>query len=474
MLQNPYAHFYRRSIARFLLGLAVGLLVAVLISCNNPSSTKNSLPPSPLRIFWNRGLYPAEDQALQTVVAAWERQHKTAVQLSFFSSDDILNQTAIAVEKGNSPDIVFAHRADYTLEPRWALEGKLVDVSDVLESVSGKYNPTALKAAYLYNKIDRKRSYYGVPIELQMIHVHYWRDLLAQAGFKETEIPNDWTGFWHFWQQAQDRLQQRANAEASHAKIYGLGLPLSAKASDTYFLFEQILEAYNLELVDPQGKLRLSDPSIRQGLIAVVEWLGQLYRDQEIPLEAINWVDPDNNVNFLNRHTLMTLNPSLSIPASQQDDRQLYAQKIATRELPNKPDGTPMRYLVSVKQALIFKTGQNSQAAKDFLTYLIQPQRLTAYLKESLGRSFPVMPDSLKDPFWQDTADPHVAAAVRQFAKHSIRLFYDPLNPAYSQVQAENVWGQTLHAVLVEGKSAAVAVDEAIAKIQKIFTDWQK
>jgi multiple sugar transport system substrate-binding protein len=370
MLQNPYTHFCRRSIARLLLGL----LVAVLISCNSPSSTNNRLPNPPLRIFWNRGLYLAEDQALQTVVAAWERQHKTAVQLSFFSSDDILNQTAIAVEKGNSPDIVFAHRADYTLEPRWALEGKLVDVSDVLESVSGKYSSTALKSAYLYNKVDQKRSYYGVPIELQMLHVHYWKDLLVQAGLKETDIPNDWTGFWRFWQQAQERLQQRdtANAETlSHPKIYGLGLPLSAKASDTYFLFEQILEAYNLELVDPQGKLRLTDPSVRQGLIAVVEWLGQLYRDQDVPPEAVNWVDPDNNVNFLNRHTLMTLNPSLSIPASQRDDRQLYTQKIATRELPNKPDGTPMKYLVSVKQALIFKTGQNSQAAKDFLTYLI-------------------------------------------------------------------------------------------------------
>jgi multiple sugar transport system substrate-binding protein len=83
------------------------------------------------------------------------------------------------------------------------------------------------------------------------------------------------------------------------------------------------------------------------------------------------------------------------------------------------------------------------------------------------------MPDSLKDSFWKDTADPHITAAVRQFTKHPLRLFYDPLNPAYSQVQAENIWGQTLYAVLVEGKSAAVAVDEAIAKIQKIFTDWQ-
>jgi multiple sugar transport system substrate-binding protein len=461
----------------------VGLLVAVLIACNSPSPPNNRIPDPPLRIFWNRGLYPAEDQALQKVVTEWQRQNKTAVQLSFFSSDDILNQTAIAIENGNSPDIVFAHRADYTLEPRWALDGKLVDVSDILAAVPGKYNSTALQSAYLYNKAVQKRSYYGVPIEMQMLHVHYWRDFLAQVGLKDTDIPSDWIGFWSFWQQAQKQVQQRNadndadndadNAETPDPKIYGLGLPLSAKASDTYFLFEQILEAYDIELVDSQGQLRLTDPTVRQGLIDVVEWLSKLYQDQYVPPESVNWVDPDNNVNFLNRHTLMTLNPSLSIPASQQDDRQLYTQKIATRELPNKPNGEPMKYLVSVKQALIFKTGQNSEAAKGFLTYLIQPQRLTAYLKESLGRSFPTMPDVLKDPFWKDTADPHIAAAARQFTEHRMRLFYNPLNPAYSQVQAENIWGQMLHSVLLEGKSAAVAVDEAIAKIQKIFIEWQ-
>lgn len=449
--------------------LLLGLLVAVLVACNRSAPQISNSEPAPLLIYWNRGFYPEEDQALQKVVSEWEQQSKVPVQLSFFSSDDILSQTAIALENDKAPDIVFAHRADYTLEPRWAMEGKLVDVSDLLDSVKGNYSSTALKSAYLYSKADQTRSYYGVPIELQATHVHYWRDLLEQAGLKETDIPNDWTGFWNFWRQAQSQVRQNSQGEQ-----YGLGLPLSTKASDTFFLFEQILEAYDIELLDQQGQLRFGDPQVRQKIITALSWLCQFYQDQFVPPDAVNWVDSDNNVNFLNRNTLMTVNPSLSIPASQRDDQQMYTQQIATREFPNEPDGEPMNYLVSIKQALIFRAGKNTKAAKEFLSYLIQPERLNTYVQGSLGRWFPVMPASLQSAFWKDSADPHIAVAVQQFAQHPTRPFYHALNPAYSQVQSENVWGQAIQAVLVEGKSAEAAVDTAIAQIQQIFADWQQ
>ncbi|MBW4465119.1 MAG: ABC transporter substrate-binding protein [Pegethrix bostrychoides GSE-TBD4-15B] len=465
MLQNRLVHWFHGS--RLLLAGLFGLLLAVLISCNQQVPEASPVS-SPLRIYWNRGLYPAEDQALQQVVDAWKQQSQTPVELAFFSSDDILNQTTIALESGNPPDILFAHRADYTLAPRWARDGKLVDLSDVVAAVEEKYSPIALKSAYLYNKTNKKQGYYGVPIEMQAMHVHYWRDILAQVGLKDADIPNDWDGFWNFWRQTQRRVQ----TSTSYKNIYGLGLPLSTKASDTYFLFEQILEAYNIHPVDQQGKLRLQEPQVRQAVITAMEWLCHFYRDQDAPSDAINWVDPDNNVDFLNRNSLMTVNPSLSIPASQQDDSQMYFQQIATREFPNKPDGTPMNYLISVKQALVFEAGRNHEAAKDFLSYLTQPEQLSAYVQEALGRSVPAMPDALKQPFWRDSTDPHIATAVRQFSQRPNRAFYNVLNPAYSQVQAENVWGEAIHAALVEGQTVDAAVDAAIARIQQIFADW--
>ena len=168
----------------------------------------------------------------------------------------------------------------------------------------------------------------------------------------------------------------------------------------------------------------------------------------------------------------MTLNPSLSIPASQRKNQDLYYQKIATREFPKAPDGGSVRYLITVKQALVFKDAQNLQLAKDFLKFLIEPDRLNTYVKESLGRWFPIMSSALNDPFWKNTSDPHLAVARKQFLNRSTRPFYHLLNPAYSKVQAEGIWGKAIDHVLVDQWSPQQAVDDAIGNIKRIFQEW--
>ncbi|MEM1281826.1 MAG: ABC transporter substrate-binding protein, partial [Cyanobacteria bacterium P01_H01_bin.152] len=180
-----------------------------------------------------------------------------------------------------------------------------------------------------------------------------------------------------------------------------------------------------------------------------------------------------NNVQFLNQTVLMTPNPTLSIPASQREDNKLYREQIVTLPFPSEPDGEPMTYLASIKQALIFSEANNPQAAKDFLRYLIEPKRLNAYVKGALGRWFPVMDAALSDPFWADPADPHISVAVQQFTQSPTRPFYHAVNPAYAQVQADNVWGQAIGHVVTDGWTPEAAVDEAIGQIQKILAEWE-
>jgi multiple sugar transport system substrate-binding protein len=452
--------------------LSIALFLLVILTCctlsRSPSIEATAPMPPGLRIYWRRGLFPEEDQALQQTIAEWERQTSIPVELSLLSPDDVLSQAVIALENGNPPDIVFAHRTDYTLEPRWAWEDKLVDVSDVIAPVKNEYSQISLDAAYLYNQTEQRKSFYGVPIEIQALHIHYWRDHLTQLGLSDASIPENWDQFWQFWQQNQVKLRQ-----LGESKVYGLGLTISPASSDLFVLFEQVLEAYNIKPLNSQGKLQLNDPQVRQGIIQAMAWLAQLYQEKYIPPESLNWVDSDNNVNFLNHNMLMTANPSLSIPASQRDNVNLYFKEIATRELPRKPHGEPMRSLVSVKQALIFKNAKNIKAAKEFLTYFIEPDRLNAYLINSRGRSFPPMPRALKNPFWQNSADPHISTAVKQL-QGPIRLFHHVIHPAYAQVQSESVWGQAIRRIIVEGQSAEAAADAAIARIQTIFDEWQK
>ena len=451
-------------------------LSLILVTCTSPPPQPTTIAPAkdtPLTIWWNRGYYVQQDEALEQVVNQWQaaaakgkNQRKSEVKLFFYSEDDLVNQIIKALEEGNLPDILFSERTDFTLGPVWAWEGKLADVSDVIEPVQDFYTSSAITSVYLYNNVAKKRAYYAVPLMQQTIHIHYWRELLRNAGVTE-EIPQEWDGFWKFWQQAQDTLRKQGQKD-----IYGIGLPMSADSSDTYFAFEQALEAYDVQILDEKGKLLLDNPKVRQGLITTLKWFISFYDKGYVPPTAVDWLNADNNTAFLNHTVLMTLNPSLSIPGSQREDEDIYRNQIATIEFPQEPDGEPAKYFVSVKQAVIFAAAKNQEAAKDFLSYLVQLENLGPYVKGAAGRYFPVMPQLWEDSFWQEPDDPHVSVAAKQFTKGSTRPIYQTLNPAYSLVQSENVWGKAIERVIVDGLSPEEAADEAINRINKIFAEW--
>ena len=53
---------------------------------------------------------------------------------------------------------------------------------------------TRVETTYLYNDKTKKRAYYAFPIKQQTMHIEYWKDMLAEAGFKDTDDPDDVEG----------------------------------------------------------------------------------------------------------------------------------------------------------------------------------------------------------------------------------------------------------------------------------------
>jgi multiple sugar transport system substrate-binding protein len=141
-------------------------------------------------------------------------------------------------------------------------------------------------------------------------------------------------------------------------------------------------------------------------------------------------------------------------------------------ELPNKPNGEPMRHIFFVEQAVIFKDVAHPQLAKDFLAYLIQPEVINVFLKES-GRHSPAHKSIYKDPYWTNPEDPHTWAVTKTLTKRKIRPIYPSLSPAYSIVLKENIWGQSLEKIVLKNISPEQAADEAIARIKEIFAEWE-
>ncbi len=106
------------------------------------------------------------------------------------------------------------------------------------------------------------------------------------------------------------------------------------------------------------------------------------------------------------------------------------------------------------------------------MSFLVQPTNLQAYVEGAQGRFFPVMPSIVEQSaLWKNPKDIHLSVVVDQF--NNTRPAYTVLNPAYSQVQAENIWGKAIYGIAVENKPVDKAADEAIEQIKAIFTNWK-
>ncbi|MDJ0743788.1 MAG: ABC transporter substrate-binding protein [Xenococcaceae cyanobacterium MO_167.B27] len=422
-----------------------------------------------LNIWWEKGLNLEEDTAFRAIVNDWQQKTGNQVKLSFYPTNELVEKVERAVRSGNLPDLIMSRKANPTLYPRLAWQNKLQDVSDVIEPVKDSYPEHILKAITYSNKVTGESSYYGIPVYQATTFIFYWQKLLSLVGMKNSDIPQDWDYFWLFWQKAQYELRTQHNQD-----IYGLGLPFSINGTDDMFLlFEQILEAYDVTLLNEEGKLLVDRPEVRQGIIQCLDWYSQFYLQGYVPPDAVNWLNTDNNRNLLNRVVLMTPNVSLSISAMVRQDTDTYYNRLGVVELPNKPNGKPMCYIITVKQAVIFADSPHIKLAKDFMGYFIQPQVTMKYLHTSGHRSQPVQNSVWSDPFWQQTKDPYLMTAAKILVKGETRLSYTSNNPAYSQVLEENLWGKILYRIVIDGISPEQAADEAIARIKEIFAEWK-
>ncbi len=416
------------------------------------------------RVWWIQSYSPGETEALSQIVAEWEKNNNAKVEITFYNDGSIDRDAENALNYGNPPDILFSYSGEFSLYPKLAWQNKLLDLTDVVEPVKSLFSPNALQAVSYKNSATDKRGYYAVPIAQLSAALHYWRDLLAEFGLSDTNIPKDWDGFWQFWETAQDRAQSKGKKD-----LYGIGLPMSSEATDTIFMFEQFLEAYGVNLLDDNGQLQI-DNNLQKIIAALSKYAG-FYKSQYVPPNAVQWMNPDNNLVFLSRNSFMTANPGLSIPASQKFDPLVYNKKLVTTEWPLSPSGKPLNYLVAVKQAVIFANTQNQALAKSLLSHIIQPNNLLTYLKGAGGRYFPTMPKLLEDSYYKESEDPHILAATKQF--QNTTSFYTARNPAYSEVGAQQIWGKTIRSVAKGAETPEQAAESAIAQIKNIFAQWK-
>lgn len=440
--------------------------------------TASSMPAwsaESLTVWWVKGFYRSEDEALYRAIDAFEKNNDVKIELSQYAIQDMIPKTVAALDSGSPPDLAFSDTYDFQATAKWAYENRLEDLTDVLEPIKDRFDDNTLSTTFLYDDVTKKRAYYAFPIKRQTMHVELWLDMLQEAGFQESDIPEDWEGFWNFW--CTDA--QKGFRKASGQRVYGIGQPMGVDGTDSFYSFLTFMDAYNVKLVDDDGKLLVDDPSVREGLISALADYTTPYTEGCVPPSATSWKDPDNNVAFHNKTTMMTHNATISIAGKWFDDmtnealteeeRELgkknYYELIRTRGFPNKPDGSPMVYRAAVKTGVIFKEAKNKDLAKKFLAFMLEPENLQPYVEGSLGRWFPVTKDGMESPFWQE--DPHRKSVYDQFKAGTVTFEFTK-NWKFTILNNENVWAKAMNRVVNQNVSVEDAVDELIERIKTV------
>jgi multiple sugar transport system substrate-binding protein len=428
-----------------------------------------------ITVWWEKGFYKAEDDAIFAVVKKFEEKFKIKVDLSLYANPEVIPKTVAALDAGNPPDVGFGNLYDFNITSTWADAGKLEDITSVIEPLRAKFEPRALSTTFLFNNAEQKRAYYAFPIRQQTMHIQYWKDMLADAGFKESDIPTTWKEYWSFW---CDKVQP-AYRQKTGNRGFGIGQPMGVDSSDSFFSFLTFYDAYGAPLVSDAGKVLVDDPAVRQALINAMTDYTAVYAKGCTPPSSTNWRDPDNNSAFGNKTTVLTHNATISIAAAQLDAsnnatlteaqralaKKNYTELIATAGFPTKPDGTKMTYRAAVKTGVIFKDAKNKAAAKKFVAFLLEDANLTPYIEGSLGRWFPVTKAAQQSAFWK--SDPHRLAVYNQFMAGTTPFEFTK-NHKFAQLNNENVWAKAMNRILSDKVPVDKAVDEMIARIKAV------
>ena len=428
-----------------------------------------------LVVYWTKGFYPAEDKALDEMVEKFQKKTGVKVELSRYSPQETIPKTVAALDSGTPPDVVYGDVFDFQVAGKWAYEGRLEDLSDILAPMKDKFLPNTLETAYMLNDKTKKRAYYAFPVKRQTMHIQYWKDMLAEAGFKDADIPKDWKGYFAFWcGKVQEGYRKKTGK-----RVYSIGSPMGVDSSDSFYSFLTYMDAYNVKLVDDDGKLRVDNKEVRQGLVNAVRDYTETVGKGCTPPSAINWKDPDNNVAFHNKTIMMTHNATISIAAKWLDDsnndklkpeeraqaKKNYQELIATAGFPTKPDGKPMQYRAAVKVGVIFDNAKNKKRGKEFVAFLMQDENLQPYVEGALGRWYPVTKSGASSKFW--TEDPHRKVVHDQFSAGTVTFEFTK-NWKFTILNNENVWAKAMNRVVTDKWPPEKAVDEMIKRIKDV------
>ncbi len=124
-----------------------------------------------LTVWWVKGFYKSEDEALYAAIKKFEQKTGVKVDLSQYAVQDMNAKSVAALGSGTPPDVAYPTPTTCRPAGKWAFDGKLEDITDIIEPMKDRFAPVTIETAYLCNDKTKKKAYYGFALKQQTLHI---------------------------------------------------------------------------------------------------------------------------------------------------------------------------------------------------------------------------------------------------------------------------------------------------------------
>ena len=175
--------------------LIAGAIAAGLLAAASPAVAQEKLT-----VWWVKGFYKAEDDALFEAIKKYEAKSGVKVDLSQYAVQDMIPKTVSALDAGTPPDVAYADVYDFQVAGKWAFEGKLEDISDVINADEGALRAEHGRDDVSLQRQDQEEGLLRFPAEAaDDAYPVLDRHASSRLASRKPTSRTTWKDYWSFW-----------------------------------------------------------------------------------------------------------------------------------------------------------------------------------------------------------------------------------------------------------------------------------
>ena len=127
-----------------------GAITAAVLPGAAPAMTQEELT-----VWWVKGCCKSEDDALFAAAKKFQAKHpKIGLARSQCPIQNMIPKSVSALDSGSPPDVAYADVLDCQVTAKWAHDGKLEDITSVIDPIRTRFAPNTARAGKRRNPLS--------------------------------------------------------------------------------------------------------------------------------------------------------------------------------------------------------------------------------------------------------------------------------------------------------------------------------